>query len=457
MKTATNMFATALIIVLMMLVSSTAIFAADYTRQDLDKALAGLKNPNLNLRMEAINFFLDNPLIPEAYEPLLEALNSETEHGPKFNLIGIVSNYKNPSALPAVIKFLNDAKGGNNFDLDRSFIALMKIGGDDAQRIIDEGLKSDNTTVKNSIIVALSYKKKYAYGKEYGNIASFLSDKDKSTRIAAIRALGRVGSDESFDKLQPLLAHLEDFEVYDALLSSFAMINNERSVDAILLAFKDVNVQIRVIAGKSLGSVNQDRAIDALINALSTDKEVLVRKQVIGSLIQQKNARAIPALIAALKDNNAGARSAAALALGREPFIDKDAFKPLLALLDDEAGIVSASAAQVLGAYKDKEAIDPLIKALQNDYNKTRSNAVTSLFAIGGDEELDVIGLAMGRELDHTVLHTMIAVMKKMTDKVTAAKYIETATKNARKDNQKLDIEFTTAHLALVGNTTGLH
>ncbi len=200
----------------------------------------------------------------------------------------------------------------------------------------------------------------------------------------------------------------------DAILATVSILYDDSAVNAIITELSDATPAIRVSAAKkmakmrmesdhydptpidpakkNLAEVRLGKVIDALINSLATDKEAVVKKEAMQSLIVQGNVKAIPALIAALKDANVGVRAAAATSLGTKSFVDKTAFQPLLDTLVDEAGVVSANVALSLEAYKDKDAIKPLQKALGNDYNLTRCNAIKSLYAIGGDKVMDIIG-----------------------------------------------------------------
>lgn len=466
MKTATNMFATALIIVLMMLVSSSAIYAANYTQQDVDKALAGLKSNDLVEKTDAVNFFVENAGITEAYDTLVNGLNDTFPPFRRYCAMAI-AEYKNRDRIPVLENYLNKSieRGKNaTIDADEIYTAInciARIGGDAADKIVSKCLKSENLTVRNSAtkVVALTTK-------DVAKVTPYINDADKQTRYTMYETLGWMRTPAAFDILQNLFAQKKDAEETLVIMRAIQFTQDARSVDIYINALKNDDPDIRANAAIILFTSRDDKVVDALIEALTKDKDASVRMCIVNSLRYNKNEKVVPALIVSMQDTNAGVRASVASAIGertniafyekRDITAERTAFKPLLALLNDEAGIVSASAAQALAAFNDKEAIDPLIKALRNDFNRTRSNAVTSLFAIGGDKVMDAIGLAMGRELDHTVLRSMIAVMKQMTDKETAAKYIEAAAKNARKDNQKLESEFVGAHLALVGNTTGM-
>ncbi len=391
---------------------------ARYNVLEMNKNILDLKSPDENVRLQASNYFDDNPAIPDAYPAILDALNTDKSIAVRGNLVMAISHYKDENSIPAIKKFLNDCtgvKGDNSNEIYTGFLGLTLIGGDEANEVVERGIASDDIRFKNSAIGIWGY-----YKKDIAKIAPFLTDKEKSTRIVVIQCMGKIGTPEAFDRLQPLLAQKADIDIYNAILAAMSTIKDDRATDAIIRAMSDDNPAIRLSA--------------------------------INHLPYGKNDKVVAALIKALKDTSVGVRAGAAKALGTEAFVDKTAFQPLLDALADEAGVVSASVALSLGAYKDKDAIKPLQLALRNDYNLTRSNAILSLFAIGGDEVMDIIGKAMSRELDHKVLSSLIYVMKKMkTDKVAASQYIGVAIKNSKEDNDKLFNEGHSAQIQLGG------
>lgn len=426
------------------------VMAADYTAAEMQAKLNDVKNGNEFAKIQAPLFFIDHPATPVAYDILLYALTNELSVDIRYNLASAVSLYKNDTALPALKKYLDDVvkTGKSNLQFDNAYVAVATIGGNEAIEIVNNGLKSDNVKVKNASVRAV------AYGlKDLPRVFTFLSDNEKSTRITAIEVLEYVATPaEAFDNLQPLLARKADKDEYDAILAAMTTIRDPRAVDALVAALENENPDLRVIAAKNMGEKKVDKIVDALIKALATDKVAEVRRQAVESLTSLSDPKAIPFFIEALKDNNVGVRAGAAKALGTEAFVDKTAFQPLLDALADEAGVVSANVALSLGAYQYKEAIKPLQLAMRNEYNLTRSNAIRSLFAIGGDEVMDIIGKGMAREVDRKVLSSLIYVMKKMkTDKEAASKYIDMAIKNSKDDNTRLFNEGHSAQIQLGG------
>ena len=388
-----------------------------YDEKMIQQNLADMKSPDENVRIHATQFFIAHK-IPGTYDTLLDALNNEASLYVRLNLVQAISGYKNETAIPAMKKFLIDSvKTGNPMLIKSAYILIATVGGKEAEEIISDGLKSDSLIVKNAAVKAIGWG-----FMDIPRLLTFLTDKEISTRKTVLEVMGyHQPPEESYNYLQPLLAQKDDLEQYDALLSEMSHIADPRATDALITALHDDNSDIRVSAVKYLATKGRTKAI--------------------------------PAFIEALKDSRVGVRAGAAKALGDREFVDKSAFQPLLLALKDEAGVVSANAALSLGAYKDKDAIMPLAEALNDPYNMTRNNAVLSLFAIGRDDTIDIIGNATYRELDHTVITSIIDVMKRMKNKELAAKYVSTAMTTSRKDQVSLDQKGAAAYRQLTGNT----
>lgn len=99
---------------------------------------------------------------------------------------------------------------------------------------------------------------------------------------------------------------------------------------------------------------------DAAFNAAAagTKSDVTVVAQTCCSVLQHRGAKAVPALLAALKSTNANVRSAAAQALGQT--FQPVAVPALIAALDDADGGVKVSTMFALLYLRDRRALEPL-------------------------------------------------------------------------------------------------
>jgi len=147
-----------------------------------------------------------------------------------------------------------------------------------------------------------------------GSINS-LKDEHPAVRMAAAAALGTFSSPEA---LEPLLLAVED---------------------------RDARVRCAVVG--SLGQLEGERAIQAVIGALQHDKDRVVREVAAAALHEARDGGAVLALIGALKDEYANVQINAATALGASG--SSEALEPLLILLKHENEAVRAAAADGLG------------------------------------------------------------------------------------------------------------
>lgn len=89
----------------------------------------------------------------------------------------------------------------------------------------------------------------------------------------------------------------------------------EPAVEPLILALKDVNPRVRWIAAAALGEIGDARAVEPLVNAITTDPERDVRWHAVDSLGKIGDVRAIGPLTQSLKDKDSFVREAARGAL----------------------------------------------------------------------------------------------------------------------------------------------
>ena len=108
----------------------------------------------------------------------------------------------------------------------------------------------------------------------------------------------------------------------------------------------------------------------------------VARRNAAWALGALKDSEAVPALIDALKDTDAGVREQVAWALGA--IGDRRAVDGLVAALGDSVAAVRKQAAWALGALGDHRAVPGLTKALKDQDAGVRKQAAWALGAIGG-------------------------------------------------------------------------
>lgn len=128
---------------------------------------------------------------------------------------------------------------------------------------------------------------------------------------------------------------------------------------------------------------------EQLMNDLKTGIG-LVRVNAVVKLGKLKEKKAVPALIAALKDSNMALRNNAAFALGE--IGSHEAVPYLIELFRDPEERVRKSAVKALGMLASRDCIPPLIHVLDTDSSRiVKKSAIRSLGQIGDPKALHAV------------------------------------------------------------------
>ncbi len=141
---------------------------------------------------------------------------------------------------------------------------------------------------------------------------------------------------------------------------------------------KDSNLELRIIAARTLAVYKTDNSLNALIEESNSKSEDL-QTSIIRSLIKfKKNEKAINTIIKLLKNGKTEfVRSSAAQTLG-EVKNNSSVVDALIFALDDDSVLVRKKAANSLGEIKDKKAIPALKKAHKDAENKDLKSYIFS-------------------------------------------------------------------------------
>ncbi len=171
-----------------------------------------------------------------------------------------------------------------------------------------------------------------------------LGSREWSTRIAAVKALGKLGERTS---LGPLVA-----------------------------AVYDENDAVRAVAVQVLGRIGQRAPIGPLVDALH-DSAWNVRTAAALALGQIGERAPIHELVEAIHDEDGSVCAAAAQALGR--LGERAPIEPLLVALNDQEWAVREAAALALGNLGTRVPAEPLMRALQDKDASVREAAMMAL------------------------------------------------------------------------------
>jgi HEAT repeat protein len=159
-----------------------------------------------------------------------------------------------------------------------------------------------------------------AGGDSFEGFFAVLRDPSAGTNVrqTACWFLGRLGNKRQAVPalLGLLLDHEADPGVRGEAARSLALLRSKRSLQPLIAALGDTEVEVRTSAAYALGSLADERAFDALLKALSNrEEDPQVRGMVAEALARFQDRRAVAPLIAALHDPSAEVRFWASFAL----------------------------------------------------------------------------------------------------------------------------------------------
>ncbi len=149
---------------------------------------------------------------------------------------------------------------------------------------------------------------------------------------------------------------------------------------ALIAALRDSDAGVRRAAAQSLGNIESPRAVDGLV-AVLRDDDVEVRRAAAQALGEIEDPRAVDALVAALKDPDTEVRKCAAWSLGS--IEDPRAADGLAGALRDASPEVRKTAAWALGELELTAAPPGLIEAMRDSDPEVRKTAVWSVGQMG--------------------------------------------------------------------------
>lgn len=177
-----------------------------------------------------------------------------------------------------------------------------------------------------------------------------------------------------------------------------------RMVGALVVALRDPNLEVRMTAAQALGSLDDPRAVDALLEALRSDADAGVRKMAAWALGEIESPRGVAGLSQAVRsDGSIEVRAMAAWALGE--IESPEGVAPLGGALRDSSVEVRRMAVWALGEIESAEAVEWLTPALKDDDVEIRRKAAWALGEIESPAAVAGLGAAM-RDSDAEVRST---------------------------------------------------
>lgn len=147
-------------------------------------------------------------------------------------------------------------------------------------------------------------------------------------------------------------------------------------VNALIARLRDDDAQVRAAAARSLGRLEDARAVPGLITSLKDD-DAKVRAAAADALSQFEDPRAIAPLTALLTDGNADVKQEALSALGN--FEKGVPSAPIARLLDDPDADVRHQAVHLLGRIGDRSSAGAIAKLIRDQSTDVRQAVIEAL------------------------------------------------------------------------------
>jgi HEAT repeat protein/beta-lactamase regulating signal transducer with metallopeptidase domain len=216
--------------------------------------------------------------------------------------------------------------------------------------------------------------------------------------------------------------------------------NRDTAVPALLSVLKDENVAVRLAAVQSLGSLEDPRAVDALVQALRTDADARVREAAAEALGNIDSPRAVPGLIAALgSEKVAPVRAKIAWALGEIDDARTGAVEALGAAVRDPDAEVRRQVVWALGELESPAAVPLLIPALKDADAETRKQAAWALGEIESKDAIEAL-IPVTKDADVEVRKQAVEALGNIEDK-RALPALEAAVRDANVEVRRAAIE----------------
>jgi HEAT repeat protein/beta-lactamase regulating signal transducer with metallopeptidase domain len=195
-------------------------------------------------------------------------------------------------------------------------------------------------------------------------------------RAARATALGLPADETAARDSQPANAP-HDVAAEDAGASAAHRASSDSTVVLALIArLKDEDAGVRAAAAQSLGKLEDPRAVPALIGALG-DRDAKVRAAAAESLGQFKDPRAISGLSALLADAELDVRKGALEALGE--YEEGVPVAGIIRLLDDQDAQLRHSAAHAIGRLGDRTAGAAVARLVRDPSPDVRQAAIEAI------------------------------------------------------------------------------
>jgi len=335
-----------------------------------------IKSSNLEVRKKAVTDLTKGKLDAEKIELLTQALGDDNETIIMKAMKGLEKAKK--AAIPTLITALKNPSWTVRKNASKVLVRL----GDDALAEIVNAMYSDDEDVQFWAGEVLT-----EFGeKAIDHFLELLEKGSQSSKICAIKALGKTGSNRAVSPLMDQLA-ADSWSVRKSAAEALWEVG-EPAVEILVESLRSSNPDVQYWAIQVLGEIGDTRAVHPLIDKLDGEGQEEKRISCIKALGEIEDPAAINALINQLGHNSWFVRRAAGEALWQ---IGPAAVGDLIRGLRSANVDVRYWASKVLGEMQAKEAVDALVELLEDPEWSIRSGAAYSLGEIGDERAAETL------------------------------------------------------------------
>lgn len=179
-------------------------------------------------------------------------------------------------------------------------------------------------------------------------------------------------------------------ELQEAPAETPSRVESAAAVSALMGTLPDANAAVRMAAIKSLGQLQDPRAVAALAKAMREDTDARVREAAAWALGEIDDVRAVPHLLEALKTERVAAvREKIVRALGE--IDDPSAVGGITGVLKDQNVSVRRAVVWALGELEDPAAVSSLALMVRDEDTEVRKHVAEALSSLDNAGGLDAL------------------------------------------------------------------
>jgi HEAT repeat protein/beta-lactamase regulating signal transducer with metallopeptidase domain len=232
-----------------------------------------------------------------------------------------------------------------------------------------------------------------------------LADANGAVRMAAVKSLGELQDPRAIAALGKVLREDADPRVRRAAAEALGQIDDSRAVPHLVAALRSEQIaNVREAIVESLGEIDDPSAVTA-VAAVVRDSSVGVRRAAASALNDFEEPSALPALLSMVRDTDAEVRRHVADALS--DLQSPQTFDALVAFTRDSDAEVRAAAVNGLGNLEDARTLTALLAALRDANAEVRSQAADAIHNIPDLDKAPPQLIALLSDPDADVRHNV--------------------------------------------------